>query len=413
VFQIHPPLPTKNLWLAFLFGALFLLFPIAAALSNVVLLLILITWLVTLKGQGYGDIFKSTPVLWFLSALYFVVLLGVTFTSSEWKWTSLHLSKYARFFYAIVIIFLLTRREHIQKYAFNGFVMAMMITLSSTWLNIWFVLPWSESKVIGWGQSHHVFGDYITQNVMMAFFTVIATHKSFQSPNTSLRVFWGITALLAAISITHLSEGRTGYILLVAGLISYALTMAKGKWLIASLTGIVLAATVALSPSSILKSRFTQAFEEARNHEVDNMSSIGHRLYNYKITPQLIAEKPLFGHGTGAYHTEICRFVGKPDWCPIFSWHPHNQFLFLGADHGLIGIGLYVLLILSLYRTALKSQRLDAKVLLSALATILLIDSLINTPFWSSRESQFFAYLIGLLVSMSQQSPSPRNSIQA
>jgi hypothetical protein len=69
-----------------------------------------------------------------------------------------------------------------------------------------------------------------------------------------------------------------------------------------------------------------------------------------------------------------------------------------------------VLLILSLYRTALKSQRLDAKVLLFALASILLVDSLINSPLWSSRESQFFAYLIGLLVSMSFQilaSPKP------
>jgi cytochrome bd-type quinol oxidase subunit 2 len=63
MLQINPIPLSKDIWLAFLFGTLFLLFPIALSLSNVVLLLIFITWLVTLKGQGYGNIFKSTPVL--------------------------------------------------------------------------------------------------------------------------------------------------------------------------------------------------------------------------------------------------------------------------------------------------------------------------------------------------------------
>ncbi len=121
MLQINPLPLSKDIWLAFLFGTLFLLFPIAPTLSNVVLLLILITWLVTLKGQGYGDIFNVYPCALVPERTVFCRLLGVAFTPSEWKWTSLHLSKYARFLYAIVIIFLLTGREHIQKYAFNGF----------------------------------------------------------------------------------------------------------------------------------------------------------------------------------------------------------------------------------------------------------------------------------------------------
>jgi len=237
---------------------------------------------------------------------------------------------------------------------------------------------------------------------MMAFFTVIAVHRAVGAGLWGQRLFWACTAMMAAFSISHLSQGRTGLVLLAVGLVGYALAAARGRWLLRSLLGIGFLVTVAFGTSTVLQSRFTQAIEEAQRHDVDQLSSIGHRLYNYKITPQLIAEKPFFGHGTGAYHTEICRWVEKPEWCAVFRWHPHNQFLFFGADHGLPGIALYGLLILMLYRTALRSVNRDAKVLLFSLTSVLLVDSLINSPFYSSRESQFFAYTLALLVSMAQ-----------
>jgi O-antigen ligase len=215
-----------------------------------------------------------------------------------------------------------------------------------------------------------------------------------------------LTAILAIVSISHLSQGRTGLVLLTVGLVAYALSATRGKWVFASLLGVVLAITLAFASSGMLQGRFSQAVEEAQRHDVDPLSSIGHRLYNYKITPQLIAEKPLLGHGTGAYHTEICRFTEKPEWCETFSWHPHNQFLFFGVDHGLLGVVLYALLFFTLYRTALRAPNQEAKAFLCALASILLIDSLINSPFYSSRESQFFAYMLALLVSMAWRPPA-------
>lgn len=394
-------------WLVILFASVFFLFPTVLALSNIPLLLLLITFVFTCRGKGYWSVATSIPVFWVLLALFGLVLLGMTYTSGTQDWVMLHLSKYAKFVYAAILILILTRQPKIQKVALNAFNVALFFILISTWLNIWFLLPWSVTQETGWGKTHHVFGDYITQNVMMAFFTVIAVHRAAEAGWWRPRLFWICTAILAAFSISHLSQGRTGLVLLTVGLTGYALAAARGKWLVRSLLGVVLLITVAFGSSTMLQSRFNQAIDEAQRHDDDPMSSIGHRLYNYKITPQLIAEKPLFGHGTGAYHTEICRLVEKPEWCEIFRWHPHNQFLFFGADHGLLGIAVYGLLILMIYRTALRSPDRDAKVLLFALASILLFDSLINSPFYSSRESQFFAYMLALLVSMGQPRKAP------
>ena len=396
----------KETWLAVLLAALFFLFPTVLALSNIPLLLLLVTFILTCSGKRYWTMAASIPVVWGFVALYGLVLVGSIYTSGTQAWVLLHLSKYAKFVYAAILILLLTGQPKAQKIALNAFVVAMIFILVSTWLNVWFLLPWSVTQETGWGKTHHVFGDYITQNVMMAFFTVIAVHRAAEAGVWSRRLFWVCMATLAAISISHLSQGRTGLVLLAVGLSGYALAAARGKWLVRSLLGVALLIAAAFSSSTLLQSRFTQAIEEAQRHDVDQMSSIGHRLYNYKITPRLIAEKPLFGHGTGAYHTEICRFVEKPEWCEVFRWHPHNQFLFLGADHGLPGMALYAVLIVLLYRTALRSPSRDAKVLLFALTSVLLLDSLINSPFYSSRESQFFAYMLALLVSMSQPLPA-------
>lgn len=394
-------------WLAFLFAAMYFLFPTIMSLSNVVLLLILFTALVRFRDSNYWYIFMNTPVLWILSALYTVILVGSLFTSSSSEWIYLHLSKYARFIYLIVIVLLLSGQEKIQSIAFKAFIVAMLFILLSTWLNVWFLLPWSITQDIGWGKTHHVFGDYITQNVMMAFFAVIATHKFFHSEIKSQKLFWGAAGLLAIISISHLSQGRTGLVLLAVGLMTYVLSATRGKVLFGSLLCTVLVLGLAFGTSSLLQDRFSLALVEAQRHDIDNTTSIGHRLYNYKITPKLIFEKPLLGHGTGAYHTEICRFVERDGWCKFYNWHPHNQFLFFAADHGLLGVSLYILFLFNLYLAALKSPNAEAKLLLISITSILFADSLFNSPLFSSRESQFFAYMIALLVSMSQR-PMPR-----
>jgi len=390
----------KENWFLFLFSALYLLFPTVLPLAHVALLLIILTGLFGCRGRDYWTIFKNTPVLWAFGALYAVILLGSFFSSASSNWIFLHLGKYAKFIYAIVLVLLLTGQDKWQRFAFNAFIAAMLFILLSTWLNVWFLLPWSVTQDIGWGKTHHVFGDYITQNVMMSFFAVVATHKFFYSQNKAKKIFWGFTTVLAVFSISELSQGRTGLVLLAVGLLAYALSATRGKTLLGSLLGMVMVLGLAYGSSSILQGRFSQAVTEVQRSDVDNMTSIGHRLYNYKITPKLIDEKPFLGHGTGAYHAEICRFVGKPEWCPIFSWHPHNQYLFFVADHGLLGVGLYIFLLFSLYRTAMKSPDLEARFLLCTLASILMVDSLFNSPLFSSRESEFFVYMIALLVSM-------------
>ena len=390
----------KEGWLISLFASLYFLFPTALSFSNIALLFIILIGVSKFNCDVYWNIFKSTPVLWAMSALYAVILFGSFFSPASTDWIFLHLGKYAKFLYSIVLIILLSGQPKLQRVAFNAFIAAMFFILLSTWLNVWFLLPWSVTQDLGWGKTHHVFGDYITQNLMMAFFSVIAVQKFFHSKIVVKKILWGVTGALAIVSISHLSQGRTGLVLLAVGLLAYAISATRGKMLLGAVIGTILIIGLTFWTSSLMQDRFSMAVVEARRYDIDKMTSIGHRLYNYKITSELIFEKPFFGHGTGAYHTEICRFVERQEWCPIFNWHPHNQYLLFGADHGVLGVSIYLFLLLTLYRAALKTENFESKVLLFSLVSMLLIGSFFNSSLFSSRESQFFIYFVSLLVSM-------------
>lgn len=339
------------------------------------------------------------PAIWLL-ALSGVILIGTLYTSAPWSWVSVNLIKYAKFVYAVALMLLFAQFPQWQERALWAFVTAMFFILISTWLNVWFVLPWSVTKTPGWGLSHHVVGDYITQNVMVSFLVVLALSWVRRPLRSLSSLFWLGVAVLGAVSITHLSSGRTGVLLLLAGLLSTMLVRWGSKKLWMGLPVLVLLVAGVMATSSVIRDRFVVAWAEFANRDVDVMTSIGHRAYNYRLVPKLMTESPIVGHGTGAYHTEICRFLDKPEWCTIFRWHPHNQFLFFGADHGLIGVLLYAALLVSLYRVAKSSAHPQAKLLLVALTSILVVDSMINTPLFSSRESHFFLFLMALLVTM-------------
>ena len=380
-------------------AALYLLFAPWPALANVALLIVMLGSLLLLRPADLGQLRTVQPA-WWMAGLFGLVVLGLLYTSVPWSWAGLNLGKYAKLAYALVMLLLLIKFPQWQRWTLRAYVLAMLFVLASSWLNLWLVLPWSYSKEPGWGLSHHVLFDYIIQNVMMSWFVVYALTQVQWRAWTSRSASWLLLAVLAALSISHLSLGRTGLLVLVAGLLAWVAYSGGARRLLVGLPLAALAGVVLVMSSSLLQSRFLLAWQEFGNRHADPLTSVGQRAYNYEKTTQLIAEKPVFGHGTGAFHTEICRLVEKPEWCQIFNWHPHNQFLMFGADHGVVGMLMYAGLIMSLFVMAWRSAHAQPRVWLGALAAILLVDSMINTPLFSSSESHFFVYMMALLVAM-------------
>ncbi|NDF48966.1 MAG: O-antigen ligase family protein [Betaproteobacteria bacterium] len=389
--------PAHDRELVLAIGALFFLFPLSKTVYVLALVLAIVFSVRQANPTPWWDLIRATPLLWFPIAIYLLVLLQAPTSPADTSDVLEHLRKYARLLFLVFFFLVFVGQERRQQVALQGFTAAMVLIVVVTWIRI----VWSSPLLGSQTDGSAFFGDHITQNIMVAFFTLIAFQNARKSKTRPMRIVWGALLLLSVLSITHYSIGRTGQILLLAVWISYVAFMLRGIKLMMACAFIASLSWISYNSSDHLKSRFEQAVSEARSADTDRLTSIAHRLYNYQTTPRMIAEKPIFGHGTGAYHTQICRFIDHPEQCSNFQRHPHNQFLFFAAEHGLIGCAFYIAFVLGLFVCAFRSgARPAARVMLFAFAVMLFINSFINSPLFSSRESQFFALMAALLIAM-------------
>ena len=373
----------------------FLTFPVALGLANTLLAVALLGWVL---AGGYKQRFiaiKKNSLSLPLFLLYAWILIGGIYADALFDNVLLHYSKYSKLLLAVLLISLLDDVKW-RRRCWLVFSLSMLFILVSVYANIWFTLPWSATNARGWGVDHHVIGDYITQNVMMSFFVILLVQYARSEKALVYKCVLYTIAFLAVLSITHLSLGRTGYVLLAVASLVFAIvtTPPRRRLMVVGLVGCLL--LVALFTSKIITQRFELAVVEAKRSDVDYVSSIGHRLYNYKKTPELILKNPILGSGTGSYHTQICKVIDDPEMCYEYHWHPHNQYIFFWVNNGIIGVGLFIFLIFRFAKIGAQAQKNEAVVFWSFLA-ILVVDSMFNSPLWSARENHFFVFMMALM----------------
>ena len=374
----------------------FLSFPVAMALGYVAMALVLLFALLSGRVWQRWPAVRRAPVVWAALGLYALMLLGILYTPASDADIGLHLSKYSKLLLVPVGIALLAEQRW-RRRCMDAFALAMLFILASAYANIFWDLPWSSTHNQGWGENHTVIGDYITQNVMMTFFVVLAMDRGLRAGQARWqRGAWWLAALLGVLSITHLSSGRTGYLLLLTALLAFFILATQGwkRWLALAMLGLGLLLVGATSVE--VQERVQLAITEARNSDSMEITSIGGRINFWKNTWALVAQKPVVGWGTGSYHDSWCNHVTAEGWCAFGRWHPHNQYLFLWMENGLPGLLAFLALIGAPLWAARRAQPHQHRLLVS-FAVIFAVNSLINASLWSSRESHFFVMLLILL----------------
>jgi O-antigen ligase len=372
--------------------AAFLFFPVAFALGNAAIVL---AFVLSIGAGAYRErwqAIRDMPVVWWALGLYAVILAGVLYSPAPAADVRMHLFKYGKLLLVPALLPLLVEPLWRGR-CMNAFLAAMGFILASVYGNVFWQLPWSATHNQGWGLDHTVVGDYITQNVMMSFFVIVAIARGRAAAVAWRRWGWWACALAAAVAVTQLSKGRTGYVLLVMAVVTYVSVALKGRLRWAVLGGLVLAMALALLTSHTVRARIELGLSEAAASDSMAITSIGGRVNFWSKTLQLALEKPVLGWGTGSYHSVWCQHITKEGWCWFGGWHPHNQYLFFWMENGLAGLVLFALLV-SASAWAARRAAVPDRPLLWGFAAIFAVDSLINAPLFSGRESHFFVMLL-------------------
>ncbi|WP_149830692.1 O-antigen ligase family protein [Streptomyces tailanensis] len=163
---------------------------------------------------------------------------------------------------------------------------------------------------------------------------------------------WGyaIPLLLLAASLLSLSRTATAICALVFLALAVKDRCRRGLLKLGLLaTGMTYGAFLLLTRYQPLRDRFTQN----DNEEIGNMViGTSGRSQLWSITWDSIKEAPWLGHGIGHAESLIGNTAGISR-----LMHPHNDYLRLWNDLGIIGIGLWVLAVLILFRGAYRRLR--------------------------------------------------------
>ena len=375
----------------------YLTLPFSLALHNLCFALAIILSLPKIKSifqQASKD-----PLALVLLSLLLLIAITSTYSLSSWDGAlGENFKKYLKIGLASVLLPLLAE-EKTRNRCIQGFFAGMLFILASTYLSIWFNLPWSSNKNLGWGGDHTVVGNYITQNIMMSFFTLFCISLLDKEKKRLINLLLLLVIAMSAISTLYLSSGRTGYLTLFLGVSAHVVFRLPKKLSAVCLVFVLIAGLAAFNTSKGIQTRYQEAkqetiliFQQANSGETPELTSIGARWYMWMKSIELIQERPLAGWGLGSHGVKWCEKAPEPEWCNVGDTTPHNQFLFFFTEMGIFGFSWFLALLATLVWAAWRNQEYCP--LFMGFIAIFIGDSLVNASLWNSREYNFFIIML-------------------
>jgi O-antigen ligase len=128
-------------------------------------------------------------------------------------------------------------------------------------------------------------------------------------------------------------------------------------------------------------------------------TSVGIRMVLYETTLELIENNPVFGLGTGAFKTHYSARAAEKyqGWQAKPADDPHNQYLFVTAENGLIGLATFLFMLGTMVRSCLKSGSIYGKMAAGCLLAWC-VTSLFSGHFRTFPEGHLIAFIVGILM---------------
>ena len=118
------------------------------------------------------------------------------------------------------------------------------------------------------------------------------------------------------------------------------------------------------------------------------------RFVFYKNSLSLIADHPLLGSGTGSFAKKYEQLVNNRQNMRLTE-NPHNEYLMIAVQWGLLGMGLFIYLLYRLWRMT-KRLTIQQAWMAQGLVITMAVGCLVNSLLLDFTEGHVFAYLIGV-----------------
>ncbi len=361
--------------------------PFSSSLLSLFSMLTIFFWLLSGRITQILTVVKQNPVALTSLLLFVLFLLGLIYSSSDIGYSLEILKKYREVIYIPILLSLFSGTNKAIDRCEYSFIAGCIFLLIASFLIYFSIIP-----SVKYGNS---FVYHITHSYFMAFLAFFSLHKAIS--NKKYLLLWLSLFIATTVNIFYIAPGRTGMLVFLVLMVLFFIQRLKFSNMILCIIAFSLAVTSIFFTSENFSARTQNAWHDIIEYKYGSATtSQGMRLDWWITGLKLIQEKPVLGYGTGAYKKEHARKIEgtqikKTD-------NPHNEYLFITIQLGIVGLLLYLSIFVSQFFHSLKNK-IPERYLHQGVIVAMLTGCLMNSFLFDSHQGHFWAFLTAVYCS--------------
>jgi O-antigen ligase len=384
------------------------LVPASTAAASICIALMLLAWVVS--GQALATLRLAAAQRVGQAALLFMALLivDVLYSSGSWpeRWGSLW--SWRKLLWGFILLGLFAEDQ--WKFRFlSTFLMVSVCGLIASFLGGVGLIPSKTGHFPG-----VLFTNHATQGITFVVAMLCCLEMSrIVRPEVAKWCYLGAFAF--SMNVVFLSMSRSAYLALLCVMLVWSVRTYRQQSIVLTVTGSMALAVALFGLSPNLRDRVAQGINEVQAYETTHdVTSAGVRVVFFKNTLELIQDRPLLGYGTGSFAKEYRDRFSSPEmgWRGGATSDPHNQYLFILVENGLLGLVVFLALLIAGFQAARGPSPYQGVMLGMLLAWC--VSSMFNSHFRTFPEGHLIWLFFGAMLSAhrlaTRVDPKPRES---
>lgn len=379
--------------------------PASTAVTSAVCIAMLLTWL--MSGQVWQSLKISAgqPTGKILLLFFAWLIISSLYADTDWTDKISTLSSWKKLFYTFVLLGLFYPTQWKARFVYS--YLAAMSLAAVISVPLWLLdIQVMEGREAGIFMTNHS-----SQSLAFVVATLCCIFLLKESLSQQKKCLLAGVMVLFLFNIFFISPSRSGYLALPVAAV-FAIANLYGYKKLPHILGIMATALLlVVLTSSTLQQRIKVGWEEKTNYQTsEEVTSIGIRVIFAQNTWELIQQKPLLGYGTSAFKSVYSSYAAAKyqDWRGDPASDPHNQYLFVWLENGLIGLLIFLAYMYTAIRQGATQQpygAMGASVLVAIAAV-----SLFNSNFKTFPEGHLLAFFVGCLLAQQSANNTEKDS---
>ena len=384
--------------------ALVFVIPYSTAAVNAFTALVFVCWIFGGRVREDVSCLLRTSFARMLLVFLAVALLSMLWTEASDGNLLKGVAKLRKILLIFLVWIILQRLPEFRiKVVYSAF--ASFAILSLLCVGIYVGLPYFPQMVPGQGAIF--LRSHIAQGYFLAIQVCLGLYLFFTHEKKTVRAAGLFFSLLAICVTLLMTNGRTGYVCILAVIAVVVLLAPIGLRKKGLIFLIALVGALSVVNTSRVSDRIDDAMEDIQKLEQGRWwnTSVGFRLEAWKASVDMFKDNPVFGIGLGGWGAEFCERatpgLGKEVYqdCKrrITLGNPHSDYCNWLSQFGLAGFVPWILFLLLALRSAWSRPGWIRSVSVAAVAAYM-VGAVFNSFIWDIGEGTLSAILLAFVL---------------